>query len=68
MDGQNISLTDLIALLQQINISAINDCYLHRNCDTGQIELNIELHNINKEDEATLKNKIVEYDSCAFWE
>lgn len=68
MDGQNISLTDLIALLQQINISAINDCYLHRNYDTGQIELNIELHNINKEDEATLKNKIVEYDSCAFWE
>jgi len=67
-DKQRISLTDLIALLQQIDTSAMNDCYLHRNYDTGEMELNIELHNICEEDLTKLRSRLVEVKGCAYWE
>lgn len=68
MDKQRISLTDLIALLQQIDTFAMNDCYLHRNYDTGEMELNIELHNICEEDLTKLRSRLVEVKCCAYWE
>lgn len=67
MDKQSISLTDLLTLLQQTDPSAMNDCYLHRNYETGEIELNIELHNISDEDLTKLKSRLTEIEYCAFW-
>lgn len=68
MKQQNLNLTDLIALLQMIDVSSMSDCYLHRNYETGEAELNIELHNISDEDYMRLRNRIFEDNHCAYWE
>ncbi|MBA4510197.1 hypothetical protein H1057_19525 [Clostridium sporogenes] len=45
----------------------IKDYYLHREYDTGELELNIEFDN-NIADKILKENNIKEIESSAFWE
>ncbi|MCC5439808.1 hypothetical protein AL714_16300 [Clostridium botulinum] len=47
--------------------SGIKDYYLHREYDTGELELNIEFDN-NIADKILKENNIKEIESSAFWE
>lgn len=40
-----------------------NGAYWHRNYDTGGLELNFEIHDLNDHDE-----QWPEIDACAYWE
>ena len=40
-----------------------NDAYWHRNYDTGELELNLEMHELREHDDT-----YPEIDSCAYWE
>lgn len=59
---------DLIKILNKINSDEITDFYFHRNYNTGELELNIELHNMKykREDAVIEGHKEIEY--SAFWE
>lgn len=45
----------------------IDEFYLHRNYDSGKLELNIEFIN-NITDEILEENNIKEINFCAYWE
>lgn len=46
---------------------AITDYYLHKQCYSGEFELNIEFNNIVA-DKILDNNNIKEMQQCAFWE
>lgn len=60
-----MQLSNIIKELEQKK--GITDYYLHRNYDTGTIELNIEFNN-DIADKILQEHNIKEIESCAFWE
>ena len=58
----------LIEVLSKLNDSDITDFYFHHNWTTGELELNIELHNMETDRWDEVKGGYKEIDSSAFWE
>lgn len=58
----------LIEVLNRLNDSDITDSYFHHNWTTGELELNIELHNVGTDRWDEAKGGYKEIDSSAFWE
>lgn len=58
-------LSEIIAEIE--NMNGISDYYLHRDYESGNLQLNIEFNN-EKSDIILKQNNINEIKCCAFWE
>lgn len=65
MDASKIKLSDIIKEIEDKN--GIDDYYLHKSYNTGDLELNIEFNN-EIADAILNKYAINMITSCAFWE
>lgn len=58
----------LIRIINDLKEDEISDFYFHNNYCTGDLELNIELHDMESIKQFKISKNHKKIDSCAFWE